>query len=138
MLRLLTSNLMIKVLIGAAVILAVLSLVMKPDPFKPCAVISHERNKSVVMECDAGFNTVALSNSLPFNVFAELWTSEPTQAWLTKAGDVETLKTLRAKLGPPDILGKGRFLGIASGRGLVYIHAAKQFVVTVVWNVPAK
>ena len=133
--RLLFSNLMIKVLVVAALICAVLSLDQAHGNEKACVSISKFPMRSEVWQCGPGLSTVFLSDTMGVPVYTTVTTSVQTQAWLTKVGDVETAQTLRKKLGVPSILAPGAFMA-TYGTGLVYVLSREKFLLTVVWDAP--
>jgi hypothetical protein len=130
----LLSNLMLKILIGLAIIGSVVYEYEKPPGDVPCVSISHFPNKSDVFECPKGLSTVVLTNSTGKDIFTTLTTSARAEAWLTVVGDDETVKTLRTRLGAPVILAPGAFMAVSTGKGLVYINAPEKYLLTVVWN----
>lgn len=131
----LTSNLAIKVLVGSAAVVGVVGVYSQPPPAnKPCTLSESDPMHSAVYSCPTGLNTVALFDRLAKPVYASVTVNVPSQAWLTTIGDVETLKTLPIKLGPPVILGPGSFMAVGSGQGLIYIVSKSQSLVSIAWD----
>lgn len=134
--RFLLSTGFIKIMIGAALVIGAVALYFKPTTDIACPIISDYPGKSAVFSCPPGLSTVSLRNNLPYSVYTTLSTTEQASGWLTVPGDVETIKTLPIKLGPPVVLGPGAFMAIGSGRGLVYLDSKVKYLVSVVWDVP--
>ena len=136
------SNLLLKILIGAAIVSAVVALNQAHSNITPCVTISNYPDHSVVWQCPRGLNTAYLTNMRPYSVFTTVSTDVQTEAWLTKAGDDETVKTLtvQKKLGVPVVLGPGAFMAVSNGTGLIYIYSKTQFLLTIAWSqdVPLK
>jgi hypothetical protein len=131
-----TSTRTIKVLIGVAAIVAVVGLNNQPGGSTPCTTISNYPNRSAVFECPPGLSTVWLRDTTAVPIWTTVTTDKQAEAWLTKPGDNETLKTLRKNLGAPVILGGNgyAFLAVSSGSGLVYVEAKTRYLLTVVWD----
>lgn len=133
--NILTSNLMIKVLLGMAIVVGVVAVNQQHSDTKPCSRISYYPNRSEVFECPAGLSVASLRNPYPIPIFTTVTTTVRAEGWLTKVGDVETVKTIRKRLGAPVVIGPGAFMAVADGSGLVYIQAPSKYLLTVVWDV---
>lgn len=129
------SNTVLKILIGAAVIIIAVGIYFQPSGDKPCSQVSFILNHSAVFSCPLGLSTVSLRAVHP--VYASVTTNVQTEAWLTAYGDTETLASLPKRLGAPAILGPGAFLAVGNGQGLVYISGKSPFLVSVVWDAPS-
>lgn len=125
----------IKVLVGAAVVVAIVGLTNQPSGGVACTSISYFPNRSAVFQCPAGLSTVVLQDHKAIPIWTTVTTDQQAEAWLTTVGDSETLKTLRAHLGAPVVLGNGAFMAVSSGQGLVYVDAKTSYLLTVVWDV---
>jgi len=135
MLGWLTSNLVIKILVGAAVVVAVVGQVEgKQGGDKSCVSIENYPNRSAVYQCEAGLSTVYMWNNTGKKVYASVTTDVQAEAWLTVPGDKETLKTLPVRLGAPVVLGPGAFMAVGNGSGLIYIHSVKPALVSIAWD----
>lgn len=130
----LTSNLAIKVLLGAAVVIGVVGQVEKPSGETPCVTVESYPGRSAVYECPKGLSTVYMWNNTGKQTYASVTTDAPTQAWLTVPGDEETLKTLPVKLGAPVVLGPGAFMAVGNGQGLIYVSSTTKFMLSVAWD----
>jgi len=130
------SNTFIKIMVGAAIVITVVMLNTQPPGAPPCDRVSWYPNKSAVYSCPPGFASVNLRNPYRVAVHTTITTSEPTEAWLTVAGDGEVYKTIEKHLGKPSILKPGSFLFVSTGIGLVYVHADTKYLLSVAWNVP--
>jgi len=126
---------MVKILLGAAIVVAVVGQVEgKQGGDTACSQIENYPGRSAVYECRPGLSTVYLWNNTGKKFYATLTTDVPAQAWLTVEGDVETLKTLPVKLGAPVVLGPGAFMAIGNGSGLVYIDSKVKSLVSIAWD----
>jgi hypothetical protein len=137
MLGLLTGKGTIRILIGAAVVVAVVGLTTTPPQDTPCTTVSNLPGRSSVYECKAGLSTVLFENKTKVATYSTITSSIQTEAWLTRAGDTETIKTLRGHLGAPVILGGGGFMAVstpAEGSSLAYVVSKSTVVLTVVWD----
>ena len=130
----LTSNLMIKILAGSAIVVAVVWQVEKPVTDKACAEIENYPGRSAVYQCQSGLSTVFLWNNTGVRHYASVTTNVQTEAWLTTRGDNETLKTLPVRLGAPVVLGPGAFMAVGNGTGLIYVSSKQQFLLSVAWD----
>lgn len=131
----LTSNLAIKILAGAAIVVGIVAIVEHPgDGTTPCATIEHYPGRSAVYECPKGLSTVYLWNNTGKKTYATVTTDVAAQAWLTVTGDAETLKTLPVKLGAPVILGPGAFMAVDNGSGLIYVYSKNKYILSVAWD----
>ena len=139
--RLFLSNTFLKIWLGVLVIAGVVGLYAAPvSGTVPCSRVSDYPDHSEVFQCHKGLNAAVLTNMRPYPVFTTISTDVQTQAWLTKIGDGETVKTLQKNLGYPVVLGPGAFMAVSNGAGLVYIVSKTQFLLTVAWSqdVPLK
>ena len=139
----LLSNTFLKVIIGIAIVVGAVGIYSAPkDSSQPCVTIANYPNRSMVFQCPKGLNTAWLADNKGYPVWTSVSTDVQTLAWLTAAGDNETLKTLtvQKKLGPPVVLGRGAFMAVDNGAGLIYIESKTQFLLTIAWsqNVPTK
>ena len=134
--KILTSNLMIKILVGLAVVVGVVAVNQQSSNMRACSRVSFDPNHSAVFECDAGFSVANLKNPYHIPVYTTVTTTIRSEGWLAQIGDSETLKTIRKNLGAPVVLGPGAFMAVANGEGLVYVNCPKRYLLTVVWNVP--
>ena len=132
--RILTSNLAIKVLLGALIVLGIVALYDRPSKDISCSTIESYPGRSAVYECQPGLSTAYLWNHTGKYAFATLSTSIKARAWLTKPGDDETIKTIDKDLGPAVVVGPGAYMAIANADGLVYIDAPKKVLVSIAWD----
>ena len=135
----LLSNTFLKVWIGLAFVVGAVGIYNAPSGnSSPCVTISKYPNRSEVWQCPKGLNTAWLADHKGYPVFTTVSTDVQTEAWLTKAGDTETVKTIRKNLGAPVVLGPGAFMAVGTGEGLIYIQSKTQFLLTIAWsqNVP--
>lgn len=132
----LISNTAIKVLVGAAIVLGILTGYYGSDGkgSTPCVSIESVPFHSAVYQCPAGLNTVWLQNGTGKPVYTTLTSNVRSDAWLTVVGDKETLKTLPVKLGAAAVIGPGAFMAIADGSGLVYINSPVKSLVSIAWQ----
>lgn len=131
----LISNLMIKILLGIAIVGSVVWAYEKPQGDSPCVTISNYPNHSEVFQCPAGLSTVNLQNTTGRDIFTTITTDVRTEGWLTTIGDGETVKTIRKNLGPSVVMAPGAFMAVANGKGLVYVESDVKYLLTVVWDV---
>jgi hypothetical protein len=135
MLGFLWTNTFLKIMVGLLLAVSVIAVNEQPSGTKACSKVSYVPNRSAVFDCMAGLSVVSLRNPYDIPIFTTVTASVRSEAWLTVPGDNETVKTIRAKLGAPVVLGPGAFMAVASGAGLVYVKAEKRFLLSVVWDV---
>ncbi len=132
--RFLYSNMVIKILAGAAIVIAVVWQVEKPNNQVACSEIEKYPGRSAVYQCPPGLNTVFLYNNTGKPGYATVTTNVQAQGWLTVPGDSETLKTLPVKLGAPVVLGPGAFMAVGNGAGLIYLSNKQEMLVSIAWD----
>lgn len=133
----LTSKLFMKILTGAAIVVTVVGITNTPPQDTPCITVSSYPGRSAVYQCKPGLSTVLFRNQTKVPTYSTLTSSIQTEAWLTSAGDTETVKTLRAHLGAPVVLGGGGFMAVstpAQGSVLAYVVSKSTVLLTVVWD----
>lgn len=133
------SKMMVKLLIGLAAVVAAVGIYTQPSQDTPCTTISNFPGRSAVYECKPGLSTVLFRDSEKIAIFATLTADHQAQAWLTHAGDSETVKTIH-RLGPAVVLAPGAFMAVstpAQGEALAYVLAKTTVLLTVVMDVPA-
>lgn len=130
----LVSNLMIKILVGIAVVGTIVYYQQPHGGDMPCVGIEKVPGKSAVFQCPAGLSTAFIHDPYPYPVSTTLTTDEVTQAWLTNVGDNETLKTLNdGHLGKASVLKPGSFMSV-NGTGLVYIYGKSKYLLSVAYG----
>lgn len=135
----LISNTMIKILVGAAIVVGIVTVYEDSghSDSTPCVSIENVPFHSAVYQCPAGLSTLAFQDRMGFPIYTTLTASVRSDSWLTTIGDKETLKSLPVNLGASAVIGPGAFMAISNGSGLVYVNAPSKVLLSVAWqNVP--